>query len=301
VNGAPPLIPPEVRARLKGLRLVARRAHAAGGIGQHVSRNRGAGLEFAQYRAYEPGDEPRRIDWKLYARSDRYFVRESERDSALTVWVLLDATASMRQADAARPDYSKLAAARAIAACVAEVTLRQGDRFGLAAVSGSGVALLPPASGPRHRDAFLLALQRLEANGEWPAEGALRPLWERLDHGALLLSISDGFDEGLPRLLERLAATRREVLSIQVLSAEERDFPFRGGQLFREPETGAERRADPVAVRDEFLARFAAARRVLAARLAAAGIRHVEYVLDQPLDQPLQRFFAPRPAEAANA
>ena len=85
----------------------------------------------------------------------------------------------------------------------------------------------------------------------------LRPLWERLDPGALLLSISDGFDEGLPRLLERLAATRREVLSIQVLSTEERDFPFRGGQLFREPETGAERRADPVAVRDEFLARFA--------------------------------------------
>ena len=184
---------------------------------------------------------------------------------------------------------------------MAEVTLRQGDRFGLAAVSGSGVALLPPASGPRHRDAFLLALQRLEANGEWPAEGMLRPLWERLDQGALLLSISDGFDEGLPRLLERLAATRREVLSIQVLSTEERDFPFRGGQLFREPETGAERRADPVAVRDEFLARFAGARRVLAARLAAAGIRHVEYVLDEALDQPLQRFFAPRPAEAANA
>ena len=110
----------------------------------------------------------------------------------------------MAQEDGARPGWSRLDAAKALAACISELAMRQGDRFGLAAVSGSGVALLPPASGPRHRDAFLLALQRLEANGEWPAEGMLRPLWERLDQGALLLSISDGFDEGLPRLLERL-------------------------------------------------------------------------------------------------
>lgn len=301
MNGASPLIPPDVRARLKGLRLAARRAPAAGGIGQHMSRNRGAGLEFAQYRAYEPGDEPRRIDWKLYARSDRYFVRESERDSALTVWLLVDATASMRQADSARPGFTKLDAARAICACVAEMALRQGDRFGLAAVSGAGIALLPPAGGPRHRDAFVLALQRLRAEGEWPAEAALRPLWERVEPGALVLALSDGFDEGLPRLLERLAATRREALSIQILGAEERDFPFRGGRLFRDPETGAERRAEPLAIRAEFLERFARARRLLAARLAAAGIRHVEYVLDEPLDRPLQRFFAPRPIEAANA
>ncbi len=79
----PEFIPADVRARLRDLRLAARRASAATGFGQHHSRSRGAGLEFAQYRAYEPGDDPRQIDWKLYARSDRFFVREAERDSPL--------------------------------------------------------------------------------------------------------------------------------------------------------------------------------------------------------------------------
>src|SRR6188768_2291727 len=87
-------LPPDVRARLRGLRLYARRARASGGLGQHLSRSRGAGIEFSQYRPYEQGDEPRRIDWKLYARSDRHYVRESERDSAHTLWLLVDATAS---------------------------------------------------------------------------------------------------------------------------------------------------------------------------------------------------------------
>ncbi len=89
---APIAIPADVRSRLKALRLLPRRARGAHGIGQHASRSRGAGLEFAQYRAYEPGDELRQIDWKLYARSDRFFVREAERESPLAVWILIDAS-----------------------------------------------------------------------------------------------------------------------------------------------------------------------------------------------------------------
>ncbi|HEX7989807.1 MAG TPA: DUF58 domain-containing protein, partial [Stenotrophomonas sp.] len=83
----PPLIPADVRSRLRSLRLWPQRASGSRGIGAHASRSRGAGLEFAQYRAYEPGDELRQIDWKLYARSDRFFVRESERESPITVWL----------------------------------------------------------------------------------------------------------------------------------------------------------------------------------------------------------------------
>src|SRR5689334_8376757 len=108
------LIPADVRARLKNLRLRARHGAGGDGLGQHQSRSRGAGLEFAQYRAYEPGDEPRRIDWKLYARSDRFFVRESERDSPLTIWIVIDASASMAQCDAAQPTWRKLDAAKTI-------------------------------------------------------------------------------------------------------------------------------------------------------------------------------------------
>ncbi len=132
------IIPADVRARLKDLRLYSQRVSGAQGIGQHQSRSRGAGLEFAQYRAYEPGDEPRQIDWKLYARSDKFFVREAERDSPMIVWLLIDATASMAQYDAKRPEWSRLHAAKAQAACVFELALRQGDRFGVIAVNDAG-------------------------------------------------------------------------------------------------------------------------------------------------------------------
>lgn len=288
---APALIPPEVRARLRDLRLVARSGAGGDGLGQHSSRSRGAGLEFAQYRAYEPGDEPRRIDWKLYARSDRYFVREAERDSPLTVWLIIDATASMKQADAARAGFSKLDAAKALAACVIELALRQGDRFGVIALGGAAPLLIPASTGPRQRDRCLLEFARLAAAGTWPDATLLRPLWERIQPPSLVLFLSDFFDDAVVDLAARLAAARREVLAVQLLSAEERDFPFTGGHRFRDPETGHERRVEAAAARKDFLQKFDAARAALAARLTASGIRNTTHVLDEPLDAPLRRLF----------
>lgn len=295
----PDFIPAPVRARLKDLRLIGRRTTGGHGFGQHASRSRGAGLEFAQYRAYEPGDELRQIDWKLYARSDRFFVREAERDSPLTAWVIVDRTASMAQGDAARPGWSRLDAARSLAACVFELALRQGDRFGLAAIGGDGLRLVPPGAGPRHRDRCLLELHGLSARGDWPAETTLRPLWERIGAGQLVLMLSDDFDEATVALCERLSAARREVLNLQILTAEERDFPFRGGHRFRDTESGAELLSDGVSTREAFLAAFAAAQRALAARLAASGIRHTAHVLDEALDAPLRRLLAVSPVERA--
>jgi len=286
------LIPPGLRARLRGLRLLARSSAGGDGLGQHASRSRGAGLEFAQYRAYEPGDELRRIDWKLYARSDRYFVREAERDSPLTAWLVVDASASMRQSDSARKAFSKLDAAKTLAACVIELALRQGDRFGVIALAEPAPLLVPPGNGPRQRDRCLLELARLRADGRWPGGDALRPLWDRIRPDAVVVMLSDFFDDAAADLALRLAAARREVLSVQLLSAEERDFPFAGGHRFRDPESGTERRVDAPAARKDYLARFAAARAELTRRMIAGGVRHTEYVLDQPLETPLRYFFA---------
>jgi uncharacterized protein (DUF58 family) len=297
-----PSIPPDVRARLRRLRLHARGGIGADGLGQHASRSRGAGLEFVQYRAYEPGDEPRRIDWKLYARSDRYFVREAERDSPLAVWLLLDATASMGYrdgADAARP--SKLEAACLLAACTIELALRQGDRFGVVALGGSAPLAIPAAPGARQRDRCLLELARLHAAGGWPGEDALRPLWERVAAHALVVFVSDFFDEASLRLAERLAAARREVVAVQMLAADERDFPFAGAHRFVDPESAVERRVDAAAARADFLRRFAAARADLARRFDACGIRHAGHVLDEPIDAPLQRLFGERGAPRTGA
>lgn len=290
---APIAIPADVRSRLKALRLLPRRARGAHGIGQHASRSRGAGLEFAQYRAYEPGDELRQIDWKLYARSDRFFVRESERESPITSWVLIDATASAAQHDRARPSWSRLDQACATAACLVELALQQGDRFGVIAVNGDGVQLVPAASGPRQRDRVHLLLRQLQAQGSWPAVDVLRPVWERVQAGDLLVALGDGFDEAGTVLLERLAAARREVLQLQLLSADERDFPFTDGHRFRDPETGEELLGDGRALRADYLARFGQAQHALQARLHASGIAHAVGYMDQPLDAPLRLLFGP--------
>lgn len=290
------LIPLDVRSRLRSLRLVARRAVGSHGIGLHQSHSRGAGLEFAQYRAYEPGDEPRQIDWKLYARSDKFFVREAERESPVAVWILMDASASMSQEDAGRPGWSRLDAAKGLAACIAELAMRQGDRFGWMALSDEGLRLLPPATGPRQRDRLLLELLPLRAGGGFAAEDRLAPLWERIGAHDLAIVLSDCFEPGVVDLIERLAAAGREVLAIEMLTVGERDFPFRGGYRFRDPETGEELLGDGVALRAEFLHRFGEARGALHARLDAAGVRHAEHVLDQPLDLPLRRLFGAQDA-----
>jgi uncharacterized protein (DUF58 family) len=285
------LIPPQVRSRLRELRLTARRAVGAQGIGLHHSRSRGAGLEFAQYRAYEPGDELRQIDWKLYARSDRFFVREAERESPLAVWLLLDASASMAQRERTPPERIRLDAAKSLAACIAELALRQGDRFGLIGLQEDRLRLIPAGGGSRQRDRLLLELQALSAHGGFPHGERLNPLWERIGAGDLVVVISDFFDDAVLALVERLAAARREVLAIQVLTSDERDFPFNGGHRFRDPETGEELLGDGAALRADYLQRFATAQRALHARLDASGIRHAQYVMDQPLDLPLRRLF----------
>ncbi len=292
-------VPPELRAQLRGLRIASSRTSALRGGGQHRSRDKGAGLEFSQYRGYEPGDEPRRIDWKLYARSDRFFVREAERDSPLAVWIVLDASASMAQEDETRPGWSRLDAGKALAACIAEVALRQGDRAGLVALRDDALAFVPAAGGARQRDRLLFELQRVDAGGGVPDEGRLRPIWEQIAADDIVVVIGDFLDDAVAALATRLAGARREVLAIQVLAVAERDFPFEDGRRFRDPETGEELPGDGRALRAEFLSRFGEARRALRARFDEAGIRHATHVLDEPLLQPLRALFADTPGDAA--
>lgn len=292
----PMLIPADLLARLSTLRLRSRFTSAGQGIGQHASRSRGAGLEFAQYRAYEPGDEPRRVDWKLYARSDRFFVRDAERDSPLTVWVVLDTSASMSPAPIGKHDESgdRLAAARVLAACIFELALKQNDAFGLAMLGESRLSLIDAATGRRHHDRLFHDLARQAAHGGAAEATVLRPIWEATVPGDLVVVLSDGFDEQTIALAERLSAARRDVAFIRLLTAQERDFPFQGGPRFRDPESGAEIRVDAPRARAEFLQRFSAARAALLQRLQSAGVRTSEAYVDEPLDRPLRRLFGAR-------
>jgi uncharacterized protein (DUF58 family) len=286
------LIPPSLRPHLARLRLSARMPPPSGPLGHNASRARGQGLEFSQYRAYEHGDEPRHIDWKLYARSDRYFVRESQSEAGLSVWVTLDCSASMLQADVAAPSRSKFDAARALGAAVIEIALRQGDRFGLLCIGQDALEWVPLGRGPQHRNRCALVLMRRTCGGAWPALAALRGAWSRIDPAAVVVGIGDGFDPAATQFALQLAATRRDVRSIALTCVDERDFELRGPLLLEDPETGARLETDGAQARDDFRASFQAARAALARELAAGGVRHVEHVLDQPLERPLRAVLA---------
>ena len=282
------LIPATLRPVLARLGIVARLPPPPGPLGQNASRQRGQGLEFSQYRAYERGDEPRHIDWKLFARSDRYFVREAESEAGLAVWVVLDASASMTQADVDTPDRSKIRVARTLAAATIEIALRQGDRFGLMTIGDGANSVVPLGRGARHRDRCALALLREECRGGWPSLAALRSAWARIDPAAVVVLIGDGFDPVAGEFALQLAATRRDVRSIAITSVDERDFALRGAFEFADPETGTRIQADAAQAREGFVRRFAEARLALALRLAAGGVRHVEHVLDEPVERPLR-------------
>jgi uncharacterized protein (DUF58 family) len=287
----PLTIPPEIRSRLRRLALRTRRDLGSRGFGMHPSRNKGSGIEFAQYRAYEPGDEPRRIDWKLFARSDKFFVREAEEESPVSVWILIDASASMGQADRSAPDWSRLDAAKLLALCIVELAQMQGDRFGWIALKSGALGLAEPRGGRAQIDRLQIDCARLQAAGTFPDAGTLAPLWERIGAHDLVLFLSDCFDDGGIALIERLAKAGREVLAVQMLTVEERDFPFDGGYRFLDQESGDALIGDGKALRETYLGRFAAARASLEARLDRAGIRHTAYVLDESIDKPLQVFF----------
>ncbi len=289
-------LPPDLRTRLRRLSITPRRAAVIASAGQHASRNRGGAQEFAQYRAYERGDDLRQIDWKLYARSDRFFVRDAERESPVTVWIVLDASASMAQPDLKTPNWSRFDAARRLAAALVEIAVNQGDRFGLVIETATGPMVVPPGGGARQRDRVLLTMAPIQPAGIARWDRDVGVYGERFGSTDVVLILSDGFDAACVETAERLAMSGRDVAMIRVLTADERDFPFDQGYRFVDPETGAQLVGDGPALRADFLRRFAQAREALSDRLDAHGVRHAEHFADRPADEPIRALFRPEAA-----
>ncbi|ALL13615.1 DUF58 domain-containing protein [Caulobacter henricii] len=281
-------LPPDLRSRLRRLSLAPRSAAALVSDGMHASRNRGGSMEFAQYRGYERGDDLRRIDWKLYSRSDRFFVRDAERESPVAIWIVLDASASMGQTDLASPNWSRFDAAKRLMAAIMDIALRQGDRFGTIVVQADSPLVVPPSQDRRHQDRLRLALGPLRPGGIPAWQHQLATLGGHIAQGDVAIIVTDGFDDGCITAAEQLSAAGRDVSLIQVLTADERDFPFDGSHRFRDPELETEIAADGRHLRAAYLTRFAQARADLRARLEGRGIRFAEHFTDQDPDGPIQ-------------
>lgn len=223
------------------LELVIRHVLAGLGHGIHAGRERGAGVEFSEYRAYAPGDEWRRVDWKLMARADRYYVREAERDSHVAVWLVLDASASMQEPSRAVRGLDKLAYARTILACVAAVAQRQGDAFGLVVLGGGRAQFTPASRGPRQLQRVLAQLTRAQPAGVLPDAETLRAALHFARSPAMVFAASDFLDwpSPLSEALLRLRHMRHDVRALCLQTQAECDASFASGPAYRDPELGA--------------------------------------------------------------
>lgn len=234
------LATPALLAQTNDLDLIIRYVLAGLGHGIHAGRERGAGVEFSEYRAYAPGDEWRRVDWKLLARADRYYVREAERDSHVAVWLWLDATASMAEPSLAMPNVDKLWYARTVLACLAAVAQRQGDAFGLVVLSNGRVNFTPAARGPRQMHRVLAQLSRAEASGELPPAETLRASLHFARSPSLVFAVSDFLDFPSPMsdALLRLRHMQHDVRALCLQTRAEVEASFPASKSYRDRELG---------------------------------------------------------------
>ncbi len=280
------LATPALLAHTTDLNLVIRYVLAGLGHGIHAGRERGAGVEFSEYRAYAPGDEWRRVDWKLLARADRYFVREAERDSHVAVWLWLDASASMAEPSRSMPGVDKLQYARTILACVAAIAQRQGDAFGLIVCGGGRVKFTPAARGPRQMQRILAQLSRTEAAGCLPPAEALRASLHFARSPSLIFAASDFLDwpSAQSEALLRLRHMRHDVRALCLQTEAECDASFAAGSAYRDPEQGEGLfRFDP-----ESRAAYMKRRNEHFAQMTAECRRNDIRTLSARIEQPLQ-------------
>ena len=227
-----------LRAQTADLNVVIRHVLAGLGHGLHAGRERGAGVEFSEYRAYAPGDEWRRVDWKLLARADRYYVREAERDSHVAVWLLLDASASMAEPSRRLAGVDKLWFARTVLACVAAIAQRQGDAFGLLVAGAERMTVTPASRGPRQMHRVLAQLQRAQAGGSLPDATALRASLQVARAPSLVFAVSDFLEwpSPLSEALLRLRAMQHDVRLLCLQTEAEAEGRFAVGTGYRDPE-----------------------------------------------------------------
>jgi uncharacterized protein (DUF58 family) len=286
---------PEVLARIDNLELLARTVVDGFLNGLHRSPYLGLSLDFAEHRSYMPGDDIRLIDWKLWARSDRYYVKQFEAETNADFTLLLDVSRSMRYGSA---EVTKLDYARYLGACLAYFSRRQRDRVGLVSFDRDVAEYIPPSG--RHLDRVLHALDRAGRDPGPGEPGALGPplfqAGESLRRKGILVLVSDLYEEAAEvlKVVRGLAARGHDVLVFHVLDPAELEFPFDEESSFEDLETGESMPVIPGKV-------AAGYRELLAEHLAAlrdglSGDRVDYQLLDtsKPLDHALHRYLVMR-------
>ncbi|MGA9119884.1 MAG: DUF58 domain-containing protein [Bacteroidota bacterium] len=229
---------PHVVSRLANMELRARLVVEGFITGLHQSPYHGFSVEFAEHRQYMPGDEIRRIDWKLYGKTDRYFVKEFEEETNLKSYLILDTSQSMGFASAG--NLTKFAYASYLAAALSYLMIKQQDAVGLTLFDERITSFLPPHATRTYLRQILLSLQRATTGGKTGTASSLHQVAERIKRRGLVIVISDLLDE--PRdvmtTLKHFRHRKHEVIVLHVLDPLERSFAFGNDAAFRDLETG---------------------------------------------------------------
>ena len=284
---------PAVIARLGTMELRAKSIVEGFLTGLHRSPFKGFSVEFAEYRQYLPGDDLSTIDWKVYARSDRYYVKKYEEDTNLDCHLLLDVSASMWYASG---EVSKVAYGSYLAAALAYLMKRQRDAVGLVAFDDRIVDRLPASTRPGHLKALLLALSRLQPGSKSDVSKPLHLLAEALARRSMCVLISDLLDDpaAVIKGLKHLRFRGTDVIVFNVFDPAELTFPFEQPARFKDMEDDAELLATPAAVRKEYLKRLGDMLGLYERELRGAGIDYVRLDTSQPLDMALLAYLSTR-------
>jgi uncharacterized protein (DUF58 family) len=282
--GLQTFLDPALLARISDLPLLARTVVDGFMHGLHRSAKKGLSLDFAEHRQYQPGDDLRRIDWKAYARTDRFYVKEYEADTNAGVLFALDVTGSMDYASGA---VNKFTYARMIVASLAWLTQHQGDRVGIATFTDKLVEMIPPST--RHLQLLLHVLGRSKPQGEGRLPLAIDRVADVASRPGIVVVVTDCYAEpdAIGKSIDTLRARGHDVLVFHLLDAAEEDFPFEAAAVFEDGESGLRLPLRPEELRDRYRTMWRAHRAALEGRFAASGVDYIPIRTDAPLDRAL--------------
>jgi uncharacterized protein (DUF58 family) len=287
------LLDPAVIAAVGRLDLVARTVVEGFLLGLHKSPYHGLSQEFAEHRPYIQGDEVRHVDWRLFARSDRLYVKKFEEETNAPVRLLLDSSASLSFAPR---ELSKFDYARVLIASLAYIAVRQNDRVGLTCFSDQVDQRLPSRGTKRHLQAIIAALEKVQPAGTADiAETLLREAssWKRK---GIAILVSDLYDDPLSVIgaARKVRRAGHELLVFHLLDRYEKRLEGNGAYELRDLETGQSLMVDIPVMRRQYVEAVQARLNLLQTEFANAGVTYVEFDTSEPLDKALALFLKSR-------
>ena len=296
VASATRFLDPKTILAIRNLELRARVVVEGFLLGLHRSPFHGFSVEFSEYRQYTPGDDVRYIDWKLYGRSDRYYLKKFEDETNLRCFFLVDLSRSMSFASETMGGKTKADYAITVAASLSYFLSKQGDATGMLSFDSAIRDYMPARNRPGHLHQMMLTLDKPASGKETNLGAPLKRIAELVNKRGLMVLISDLLSpyETFADALTQLRAFGHEVVVFQILDPAEIDFKYSSSSQFEDLETGATIYIDPDKVRAEYQAGFNAHQQRIHELCAHRGITHQILRTDQPLELALFHFLTSR-------